>query len=177
MTRPYPIRRQDKTGAALVEALICLPVFAAALAGVVALDSMYLAKLEAKSRARRVAWLQADSGECPARTCRSGECQAIERAIQADGLDRLQETNGSRFSLGGFLGRVSDYLLGKATRGVGFAEAPMPNLIGSGTTTQHGVTMLLCNTTQRETEMGSNVLEHACRTGLRDTEYASEVCR
>ncbi|MBT8467636.1 MAG: hypothetical protein KJN97_02705, partial [Deltaproteobacteria bacterium] len=52
----------DEKGTAMLEALIGLPVFAASLAAVVALSGMYGAKLEAKSHARRLAWLQADSG-------------------------------------------------------------------------------------------------------------------
>jgi len=168
---------RDEKGTALVEALVSLPVFIAALVGVVALNSMYSAKLEAKSRARRLAWLQADSGECPAQSCRSGECGHIENEIRAGGIDEALAVHDSHFSLESFLGNVGRHLLGKATNGVGLAEAPMPAMVGSGLTSQHGVTTLVCNATARHTDTGASVLEHACRTGLRTTEYASEVCR
>ena len=177
MIRPFSPLLRDEEGTALVEALVCLPVFIAVLAGVVALNGMYSAKLEAKARARRLAWLQADSGECPAQSCRSGECGRIEGDIRSGGIDGALAVHDSQFSLQSFLGDVGRFFLGKATNGVGLAEAVIPAIVGSGRTSQHGVTTLLCNTTARPTETGGSVLEHACRTGLRTTEYASEVCR
>ncbi len=167
----------DQRGTAFAEALVTLPLFAAALIGVVALSNMYSAKLEAKARARRMAWLQADSGECPAQSCRSGECGHAQRAIQTGGLDDAVSARDGRFSVGSFLGDVGAYLLGRATNGVALAEAPMPNGIGGGRTQQHGVTTLLCNTNPRTSSDGSSILDHACDTGLRSTEYASAVCR
>jgi len=177
MIRPFSRLLRDEKGTAMAEALISLPVFVAALAGVVALNGMYGAKLEAKSRARRMAWLQADSGECPVQSCRSGECGRIEGEIRSGGLDDLLTVQDSGLSLDNFLGNVGRFLLGRATNGVGVADALMPTIVGSEKTSQHGVTTLLCNTTSRHTDTGSNVLEHACRTGLRTTEYAREVCR
>ncbi len=168
---------RDDKGTALAEALISLPVFIAALAGILALNGMYTAKLEAKARARRMAWLQSDSGECPAQSCRSGDCGRIEGEIRAGGLDDLLSVQDSRFSLGSFLGNVGRYLLGKATNGIGVVDGPMPTMVSSGLTSQHGVTTLLCNATPRHTDSGGSVLEHACRTELRTTEYANEVCR
>lgn len=168
---------RDNKGTVLAEALISLPFFIAALAGVVALNGMYTAKLEAKARARRMAWLQADSGDCPAQSCRSGECGRIEGEIRTGGLDELLAVHDGRFSLDSLLGDVGRFLLGKATNGVGVAEGFIPALVSSGRTSQHGVTTLLCNTTPRQTDTDGSVLEHACRTGLRTTEYASEVCR
>jgi hypothetical protein len=100
-----------------------------------------------------------------------------EAEIRAGGLDELLTVHGSRFSLESFVGNVGRYLLGKATNGVGLAVAVTPPMVGSGLTSQHGVTTLLCNTTARPTDTGGSVLEHACRTGLRTTEYAGEVCR
>ena len=47
---------RDVKGTALAEALISLPILAAVLAGVVACNGMYIAKLEAKGWARRMAW-------------------------------------------------------------------------------------------------------------------------
>ncbi len=175
MKTPQIIR--DQKGTAFAEALVTLPLFAAALVGVVALNSMYIAKLEAKARARRMAWLQADSGECPAQSCQSGECSRAESAIRTGGLDDALSAEGGGLSAGSFLGDVEGYLLGRATNGVGLAEAPMPNGLGGGQTRQRGVSTLLCNTTQRMSPDGSNILEHACSTGLRSVEYASEVCR
>lgn len=177
MIRSLSRLHRDEKGAALLEALLCLPAFIAALAGVVALNGMYSAKLEAKSRARRLAWLQADSGECPAQSCRSGECGRIEGEIRTGGLDEALAARDGHFSVGSFLGNVGRYLLGKATNGVGLAEAVTPAMVGSGLTSQHGVTTLLCNTTARHTDTGGSILEHACSTGLQATEYASEVCR
>jgi hypothetical protein len=167
----------DENGTAMLEALISLPVFAASLAAVVALNGMYGAKLEAKSRARRMAWLQADSGECPAQSCRSGECGRIEGEIRAGGLDDLLTVHDGRFTLDSFLGNLGRFFLGKATNGVGLAEALTPTMLNPEIGSQRGVTTLLCNTTPRNAEGVGNVLEHACRTGLQTTEYAREVCR
>jgi hypothetical protein len=177
MLRSLSLLIRDDEGTAMAEALIALPVLIAALAGVVALDGMYGAKLEAKSRARRLAWLQADSGECPVQSCRSTECGRIEGEIRTGGIDDLLTVRDSRFSLASFLGDVGHYFLGKATNGVAQSEAPIPRMVGEGRTSQSGVTTLLCNTTARSTDEGSSVLEHACRAGLRTMEYASEVCR
>jgi hypothetical protein len=104
-------------------------------------------------------------------SCSNGDCGRIEGEIRAGGLDELLAVQDGRFSLGSFLDNVGSYLLGKATNGIGLAEALMPAMVGSGLTSQHGVTTLLCNTTSRHTD------EHACRTGLSTTEYASAVCR
>lgn len=168
---------RDERGAALAEALISLPIFVAVLGGTVALNSMYSAKLEAKSRARRVAWLQADSGECPEQTCSSGTCRAAEGTIRTEGLDGLLAVQDSRFKLRSFLGRVGTFLLGKSTRGVGHAEAALASTSSAGRTVQYGVVTLLCNTTTRYVESGGNILEHACATGLETAEFASEVCK
>ena len=177
MTRSIQQLLSDEKGTAMVEALISLPVFVAALAAVVALNGMYGAKLEAKSQARRLAWLQADSGECPAQSCRTGDCGRIESEIRAGGLDDLLAVQDGRFSLDSFVGNLGRFFLGRATNGVGLAEARMPTTVRSDIGSQHGVTTLLCNTTSRDAEGGGNVLEHACRTGLGTTEYAREVCR
>lgn len=177
MIGPFSRLLKDEKGTAMVEALISLPVFVAVLVGVVALNGIYSAKLEAKARARRMAWLQADSGECPVQSCSSGDCGRAEGEIRTGGLDELLIVQDGRFSLGSFLDDVGRYLLGKATNGIGLADALMPAMLGSGLTSQHGVTTLLCNTTPRHTDPGGSVLEHACRTGLRTTEYASAVCR
>jgi len=161
----------------MAEALVSLPVFIAVFVGVVALNAVYGAKLEAKSRARRLAWLQAESGECPAQSCQTADCGRIEGDIRAGGLDELLSVDDGRFALSSFIGDVGAYLLGKATNGVGLAEAVMPTMVRSGLTSQQGITTLLCNTTARSTDDGANVLEHACRTGLGTTEYANEICR
>jgi hypothetical protein len=161
----------------MAEALVSLPVFVAALVGVVALNGMYGAKLEAKSRARRLAWLQADSGECPTQSCESDKCRLAEGEIRAGGLDELLTVRDGSFSLSSFLGDVGRYFLGKVTTGFGRASAVMPPMVSSGLTSQHGVTTLLCNTTARISESGGNVLDHACRTQLGTMEYASAVCR
>lgn len=161
----------------MLEALICLPVLLVALAGIVALNGAYSAKLEAKARARRMAWLQVDSGECPAKSCASGACGSIEHEIRSEGLDRLLDVSDSRFSLRSFLGNLGRFLLGKATKGVGSAEAASSPIFGRAWTAQHGMTTLMCNTTSRYTDGLGNLLEQACATGLGTTEYASAVCR
>ena len=173
----FPQILTNQRGAAFAEALISLPVFVAVLGGTVALNGMYAAKLEAKSRARRAAWLQADSGECPPSTCTSSECEVAAGKIRAGGLDRLPSIQRGRFALGSILTEVGSYLVGKATRGVGSAEASMPSTWKSRHTEQHGVTTLICNTTARHLQSGGSVLEHACATGLETTEYAREVCK
>jgi hypothetical protein len=166
----------DETGTAFAETLVALPVLGLILAGVLALNAAYGAKLEAKSRARRVAWLQADSGECPTRACNGGGCQAIESEMRARGLDALSSPRGGELSLSSFVGSVREFFLGRTTTGVGTARAPTPRLVGSGQTLQRGATTLLCNTTSRRTSSGESILDHACSTGLRLTEYAGEVC-
>lgn len=167
----------EESGTAMLEALISLPVFVACLAGVIGLNGMYGAKLEAKSRARRMAWLQADSGQCPTQSCRSGECGRIEGELRAGGLDDLLTVRDGRLSLDSFLGDLGRFFLGQATNGVGSAESSMPTMLSPSMGLQHGVTTLLCNTTARTARGEGNVLEHACRTGLQNTEYAREVCR
>lgn len=167
----------DQKGTAFAEALVSLPLFAAALIGIVGLNSMYGAKLEAKARARRMAWLQADSGDCPAQSCRTGECGAAQSAIRTGGLDDAVSAGGGRLSVGSFLGDVGGFLLGRSTNGVGVAEAPMPNGLGGGRTQQRGVSTLLCNAKPRTSPTGHNILDEACATGLRSTEYAGAVCR
>lgn len=168
---------REQRGAAFAEALVSLPFFVALLGATVAVNGMYGAKLEAKARARRLAWLQADSGDCPARTCSSPSCEAAEAGVLAGGLDDLDHVGDHAMSLGSFVGRVRDYLIGSYTDGVGLAEAPMPSTWRSAKTAQRGVTTLLCNTKTRRTEGGDTILEHACAAGLANTEYASEVCR
>lgn len=176
MAQPSTRLLRDETGAAMAEALVCAPVFAAILAGVVAFHGMYAAKLEAKSRARRLAWLQAESGRCPAQSCLSGECGRVEGEVRASGLDGLSTVRGSRFSLASFVGDIGRYFLGTVTHGIGVATTRTPSMVDPAVGSQRGVTTLLCNTTMRHADHSGSVLEHACRAGLRETEYASEVC-
>jgi len=167
----------DETGAAFVEALIAVPLLGLILAGVLALNSMYGAKLEARARARRIAWLEADSGRCLPQSCMGGDCAAMEAEMRAGGLDALGSTGDGGLSLGSFLGSVREFFLGRTTTGVGTANAPTPGLVSSGRTRQRGSTTLLCNTTPRRTGSGDSIFDHACSTGLSTTEYAREVCR
>lgn len=168
---------RDETGAAMAEAMICFPVFAAVLAGIVAIHGMYASKLEAKARARRLAWLQADSGQCPPTTCRNRECALVERDVRASGLEGALGVNDGRFSLASFLGDVGRYLLGTTTHGLGTARAKMPSTVAARLGSKRGTTTLLCNTSPRHSDSGISVLEHACRTDLGATEYAREACR
>lgn len=167
----------DDEGAAYLEALVVVPVLGLLLAGVVSLNAMYGAKLEAKARARRVAWLRADSGDCPASPCRTGKCQAIEADIRVGGLDAIGISRASGYALQSFVGDVRDFFMGRTTTGTGSAVASTPVVAGSRNTTQRGANTLLCNTTRRKTSSGDSILDHACSTGLSETEYAREVCR
>lgn len=169
-------RHARGSGAAFVEALVAAPVLALILAGVLALHAMYSAKLEAKARARRLAWVQADSGKCASRACSGAGCRGIEDEIRANAIERVQLVGSSGFSLRSFLGSLGGFLLGETTDGIGSATAPMPGLASSAQTVKQGVTRLLCNTTPRATGSSDSILEHACSTDLRMTEYAREVC-
>ena len=175
MTPDHPPRR-CKDGAAFVETLVAVPVMALILGGIVVVDATYRAKLEAKSRARRLAWLQAESGECPARECVGAPCSAIEADIRAGGLDALLRVEDQRFTLRAILGAMGRFLLGRVTHGVGVAEASAPGLLRPGATVQRGVTTLLCNASSRRGDSGRSILEHACATELRKTEYADAIC-
>jgi hypothetical protein len=175
-TGPGKTLLRDDSGAAFAEGLIVVPPFALLLAGILAISATYSAKLEAKGRARRAGWLQADSGSCPARACTGEGCEAIADEIRSSGLDRLPEVQSSGLSLRRFLGRVRDYFLGRVTRAIGTASARLPGLLRKERTEQRGVSTLLCNTSARGVESGESVLQHACSTGLQAMEYAGEVC-
>lgn len=170
-------RLAKENGAVFVEALAAVPVLGVILAGVLALNSMYAAKLEAKARARRIAWLEADSGRCSAKSCAGAGCQALETEIRANGLDALSTQRDGRFSLASFVGSIREFFVGRTTTGLATANAPTPMLVSSGRTEQRGATTLLCNTTPRLTGSGGSILDHACSTDLNTTEYAREVCR
>ncbi|MGD8826632.1 MAG: hypothetical protein PVI24_16730 [Myxococcales bacterium] len=167
----------DEMGTAFAEALVSLPVLIALLGGTVALSSMYRAKLEAMARARRLAWLQADSGQCPARSCASPACQAAESQIDSEALGRLRGVSEDGMSLHSFVAQARDYFVGSYTSGVASAEARLPSTSRSAITVQRGATRILCNTTPKSTEEARSVLEQACASGLETTEYAREVCR
>lgn len=177
MNKTESKRPDTRSGAVLVEAIVITPILALVLAGTLALYSMYDAKLEAKSRARRLAWLQADSGECPASSCSSSDCAEAAARIQVDGIDGIQAPQGGRFSLGSFVGDVGRFFVGSFTHGLAHADAHLPGLLGKARATLPGRTRLLCNTRSRRTESGVSVLERACATDLRTTEYAREICR
>lgn len=167
----------SQDGAALVEALVTIPVLAVVLAGILAFHAMYMAKLEAEARGRRVAWLQADSGDCPTETCMGGECRAMEMEIRREGLDDLQSTGTEAGSVSSFLGSLKDFFVGRVTHGIGHASAPMPGVVHAAPTSKRGVTTLLCNTRSPRDDSHSAALARACSSGLHSTEYAREVCR
>ena len=170
----------DSEGAAFVETLVVLPVLVTALAGIVGVHGMYGATLEAKAEARRLAWLQADSGNCPSSTCRSEECARSAATIQQDGLDQAESASSAGAIAGSFFGRIRRGLGAGATTGVGLASAPRPGLPrgsrGSNRFEQRATLPLLCNTTPRTAD-GLDVLTRACAHGLSTVEFASEVCR
>jgi hypothetical protein len=167
----------DQRGAAFLEGVVVAPVLGILLAGVVALSAMYEAKLEAKSRARRMAWLQADSGDCPPQTCAGGSCEAISQELQSSALDPAMNLQRRGLSLRTLLGRTRDFFYGTATRGMGTATRHLPRVFGKERAQQHGATTMLCNTTGRRAESGESILDYACSAGLDTTEYAREVCR
>ncbi len=167
---------RDETGAAFAEALISLPVLAIALVGVVAIHGMYGASIDAKSEARRLAWLQADAGHCPESTCRSARCEQSAVGIQSSGLEAVETSQGG-LSTASFLQDLGRRLLVGSTTGIGRATAPRPGLLGGGRVEQRAGFPLICNTTARTSTDGTNVLEHACANGLSDVDFASELCR
>ena len=167
---------EDQHGTAFLEALLAIPAIAVVLSGIVALSSMYSAKLEAKSRGRRLAWLQADSGDCPERTCMHDDCKAFEEQLESSGAGGLESVRAGKLSLGSFLGDVRDFFIGRVTRGDGMAHASLPRVLGAGRSRQQGATVLLCNTTSRSVSGDGSILDYACATGLGATEYAREVC-
>ena len=167
----------DERGTAFAEGLVVLPFFAMALIGIVTLHNVYGAKIEAKARARRLAWLQADSGDCSVQSCQSTECGGAEAAIRTGGLDDALSASSSGLSLRTFLRDVGSYLLGKATVAVGVARAPRPSGLGGGHLEQRGLHVLLCNARSRTTPDGRSVLDSACSAGLGSVDYAREVCR
>lgn len=166
---------RQSSGSALIEAVVIAPGLALVLGAVVALHAMYSAKLSAKEHARRLAWLQADSGDCPPSSCSSPSCRTTEREIERDLAPTGIASGG--MSLDSFLRDIGEFFMGRVTRGVTTANAKLPGMMRSGETTQQGAFELLCNTRARATSSGDSVLEHACRAGLRNAEYAREVCR
>jgi hypothetical protein len=177
MTAQEKKKGRGQSATVLVEALIVIPVLAIILAGVLALHAVYSAKLEAKARARRLAWLQADSGECPSSSCGTSECETAVSAVRSDVTAHVIETNSGGRSLSSFLGDLRDFFIGSLTRGVASVRAGVPTPLLHEKTVQHGRTTLLCNTTTRHVEGGNRVLDHVCTTDLRTTEYARELCR
>ena len=171
-----PTQQLHREGTAVLEALVVLPVLAIVFAGALALNAMYSAKLEAKARARRSAWIQADSGDCRRYSCSSGECSGRESELHAEGLAALENTGAGRLSLRSFVEDVGRFLVGTVTHGYGAASAPLPPAFRSARTVHHGKTTLLCNTRPSQSGSGQPVFEHACAAGLRSTEYANEVC-
>ena len=106
-----------------------------------------------------------------------GSTQAIVAEMRAGGLDALSTQRDGRFSLASFVGSVKEFFLGRATTGLGTANAPTPKLVSSGRTEHRGATSLLCNARPRLMNSGGSILDHACSTDLSTTEYASEICR
>jgi len=168
---------RDQLGTAFLEAVIAIPVLAVVLGGVVALNAIYSAKLEAKSRARRLVWLQADSGDCPQRACMQDNCRVLEAQLESSGATRLESVRAGRHSLDSFLGDLRDFFIGRVTRGDGTANASLPSLLDADRSNQRGAAVLVCNTTPRDSDGEGSILSHACATGLDTTEYAREVCR
>ncbi len=165
---------RHETGTALVEAIIVAPAFALILVSALAVHSMYSAKLAAKERARRLAWLQADSGECSESSCSTPDCQRV--AGEIDSALSVESVAAAGLSLDTFLRNLRDFFIGGVTRGIARVDAKTPSMIPGGFTGQVGATELACNSRARTAENGDSVLAHACRTGLGSTDYAREVC-
>lgn len=160
----------------MLEALLTIPVLALVLAGALSLNAMYSAKLEAKARARRNAWVQADSGDCRGQSCASSECRGAETDLEAGGLGALSATGTGRFSLRSFVGDMGRFLMGSTTDGHGTATASTPRVLRIGRSEQRGKTTLVCNTRPSSSLGGKPVFEQACAAGLESTEYAREAC-
>ncbi|MEM8606784.1 MAG: hypothetical protein AAGF92_06745 [Myxococcota bacterium] len=161
--------RREQRGTAFAESLIVLPAVAAVFIGVLALNALYSAKLEAKSRARRAAWLQADLAACEKSLC-GGGCQQLS----AIGSELVSV--GASFDIQDQLESLQDNVFKSETIGVGHAEAPAPVIIGNGVSRQGAASPLVCNTRSRTSSVPPDIVAHACESGIRSIEYAGEVC-
>lgn len=170
------LRRTPIEGTAFVEAIALIPALGAILAGVIALHGMYDAKLQAKARATHLAWLQADSGQCPSAPCSTDACDTARDDIKQGGLDEISSIDHGGHSLESFVGRVGRFFVGGVTRVNASVRTELPVSLAGGRSTQISAAALPCNTTARNTESGMSVLEHACATELGRTEYAQEAC-
>ena len=161
-------------GAVYAEALVCFPAFLALLLAVIGLHGMYSGKLEAKSRARRAAWLQADSGDCAQNSC--PDCRPGERRIAAEAFTPIEEVQTSGHSLSKFGSRLSSQLFGRSTDGVGEVTVDMPKGMGGAGTRMRGLTTLPCNTRGRQGPNIESALRDACEGGLAGVELAAGAC-
>ncbi|MEM7436576.1 MAG: hypothetical protein AAF436_15570 [Myxococcota bacterium] len=161
-------------GTALAEALIVVPVLAALLAGVVGLNNLYSAKLDARARARRHAWLQAESGDCPRLAC-DAACARARQEVERGALAGAAAASSGRFSSDRFLGDVQGFFRGRVAEGVGTASARLPALVGGGArqTESH---VLPCNARGRVQPDGKDIFQYACEADLRNVPYAEGAC-
>lgn len=170
-----PTERHGIHGTAFVEALIALPALAAILVGIVAMNRLYVTKLEAKSRARHAAWTQAESEGCGALACGRECARVLDSSVGQELSSGLAiDTRG----LGGtrYLENVTDSLRLRGTLGIGVAETRMPTAFGPRSR-QQAMTPLTCNTRPRILPNAEDVFELACETELGSFGYAREVCR
>lgn len=167
--------RSRREGTAFVEAIVILPVLGTLLASVLAVSAIYSAKLDAKAFARRLAWLQADSGRCVEAGCAGGECDAVAGEVLASGVDALSSVRTAGFSLRSFVGDVGEFFVSTSTRSIGTATRELPTAFGRRTH-QTGVKALVCNTAPGSSGPSSSILDFVCKTDLKYSEYAGEIC-
>lgn len=138
--------RARRKGTAYVEALLTLPVFAAVFAGILAFNSMYAAKMEAKAESRRLVWLQAMSEDCGGGTlgCAGSHCGDAS-SIESD-LGGIDGGDSGWWGTGSLLDNVLSFVSGESTRTEAQAEGWIPASLGIGsTTTKRGRNVLMCN--------------------------------
>ncbi|MEM7138199.1 MAG: hypothetical protein AAF500_16585 [Myxococcota bacterium] len=158
----------------MAEALILVPVFAALLAGVVGLNNLYVAKLEARERARRHAWLQAESGRCSRLAC-DAICMRAREEVDREALAEAAAASNEGFPTGVALTEVQGFFAGRVAEGIGVASAPLPAMVG-GAKRQTEIHAVPCNTTGRVHPDGGDIFQLACEADLRNIEYVEGAC-
>lgn len=160
---------RDETGASYAEAIILLPVFIILFAGVLAFNSMYIAKLEAQADARRLAWVQSNRDDCGGAStgCDTAECESELSALGSENGAAAGSTSGD-FDLGSAAGFLGDLVLGKVTRVQRGRTRWFPEMFGADTTSQFGAVALMCNETPRQVDMVSAIQEGQDNSGATD---------
>ncbi len=159
--------RVRQQGTAYVEALFTLPVFAAVFAGILAFNSMYAAKMEAKAESRRLVWLQAMSEDCGGGTlgCAGAHC-GDAGSIESD-IGGIDGGDSGWWGTGSLLDNVLSFVSGEATQTEAQAEGWIPASLGIGsTTTKRGRNVLMCNEKPTLVNQDSAVEEGRGESGI-----------